>query len=417
MTGHAGARAALGRHEGCARVHQTNLHSDDPSSDTDSGAPSDLIGWAWAAGAVAPRPTMTTQAGNANSTSTFLTASGLRSSAGQADDSAHTTPMAASTASNTNERTDSTSLGISQLHPPAAASHCETVTVPREHENGGVQSGVLTQPAVAQGAPVVKVGTAAAAASALAVKIRNVYVAALPMDFTDADLSELLSQFGKLKSCRMFNEAGRVAEIGRAYGFALFEDAAAAEAAVAALDGKPFRNARLQCRLSRNGVVKRPSVDEQRPEVAANNKLGGRPTAVSATSNAPAHAPHNDCAGPRFVACPVVSATRPTSYVVHDPQLMAPNGCCYYPPSPLHNAMFAPHSGRLPAFAGHPWPTYNTLNCQPVPFQPPTPPQLQPMLMAPGVYYGVPSATLLPYSSPPVAAPAMAFMGRPFVAC
>jgi len=89
-------------------------------------------------------------------------------------------------------------------------------------------------------------------------RLRNVYVGALPLSFTDADLTALLSEFGKVKSCRMFNTGARVAEIGRAYGFALFEDSTSAERAVAALDGKPLGNARIQCQLSRNGVVKKP---------------------------------------------------------------------------------------------------------------------------------------------------------------
>lgn len=87
---------------------------------------------------------------------------------------------------------------------------------------------------------------------------RNVYIAALPLTFTVRDLRALLEPFGEVRSLRMFNSGERVAEIGRAYGFALFEDDACAEAAVAALNGARHGDARLQCMLSRNAVVKRP---------------------------------------------------------------------------------------------------------------------------------------------------------------
>jgi hypothetical protein len=90
------------------------------------------------------------------------------------------------------------------------------------------------------------------------VKTRNVYVAALPLDFTEQDLANLLKPYGNVKSCRMFSETDRVAEIGRAYGFALFEGAGSAEAAVEHLDGTPLGQSRIQVRLSRNGVVKKP---------------------------------------------------------------------------------------------------------------------------------------------------------------
>jgi hypothetical protein len=101
---------------------------------------------------------------------------------------------------------------------------------------------------------------------------RNVYVAALPINFSEADLTALLSEFGKVKSCRMFNSGARVNDIGRAYGFALFEEPGSAERAVAALDGKPLGNARIQCQLSRNGVVKKPKDVRERARITMANK-------------------------------------------------------------------------------------------------------------------------------------------------
>jgi hypothetical protein len=97
------------------------------------------------------------------------------------------------------------------------------------------------------------------------IRSRNVYVAALPMRFGDADLEALLCPYGSLVSRRMFCDTKNAEASGRSYGFALFDCADAAERAVNALTGRVIDGRTIQIRLSKNGVVKKARQFPQRP--------------------------------------------------------------------------------------------------------------------------------------------------------
>jgi RNA recognition motif-containing protein len=86
---------------------------------------------------------------------------------------------------------------------------------------------------------------------------RNVYIASLPLEFSDRQLYELASRFGNIASHRMFTDTKNVSQTGHAYGFVLFTTAAAAAAAVAGLSDLQVGDRRLQVRLSKNGIVKK----------------------------------------------------------------------------------------------------------------------------------------------------------------
>jgi len=150
-----------------------------------------------------------------------------------------------------------TALGSASAQALAAGEHPSSASLGRRDvADDHLPAAVTGQPG--DGADANALSTSQRKSPNAPIRSRNVYVAALPLSFTETDLTALLSEFGKVKSCRMFNTGARVAEIGRAYGFGLFEESGAAERAVAGLDGKPLGNGRLQCQLSRNGVVKKP---------------------------------------------------------------------------------------------------------------------------------------------------------------
>eukprot|EP00672_Neobodo_designis_P022603 CAMPEP_0174827772 /NCGR_PEP_ID=MMETSP1114-20130205/920_1 /TAXON_ID=312471 /ORGANISM="Neobodo designis, Strain CCAP 1951/1" /LENGTH=348 /DNA_ID=CAMNT_0016061449 /DNA_START=743 /DNA_END=1785 /DNA_ORIENTATION=+ len=169
-----------------------------------------------------------------------------------------------------------TALGSASAQALAAGEHPSSASLGRRDvADDHLPAAVTGQPG--DGADANALSTSQRKSPNAPIRSRNVYVAALPLSFTETDLTALLSEFGKVKSCRMFNTGARVAEIGRAYGFALFEDSTSAERAVAALDGKPLGNARIQCQLSRNGVVKKPKDVRERVRVTIAN--------IEATSN------------------------------------------------------------------------------------------------------------------------------------
>jgi len=181
------------------------------------------------------------------------------------------------------------------------------------------------------------------------IKTRNVYVGALPVTFTERDLASMLNEFGKLKSCRMFNTGTRVAEIGRAYGFALFEDATSAERAVEALNGKPLGTARIQCRLSRNGVLKKPkkqfreAATLKTPSPPAQGPLATHPPAAPSflSSGVPSQPPQS--AAPFGSAAPYpipVCAVVPPFAANAIPQ--APFGFPFHAAAPFGAAPFPP---------------------------------------------------------------------------
>jgi RNA recognition motif-containing protein len=179
------------------------------------------------------------------------------------------------------------------------------------------------------------------------VKIRNVYVAALPLNFSEADLINLLSPFGAVKSCRMFSETDRVAEIGRAYGFALFEHAGSAEAAVAKLDGTGLGLSRIQVRLSRNGVVKKPKDwrERERKTPGHNAETPIQAPHPTTMSIAPPPMPMTDISRNATIAAP----TQPypmyaaTPQYASTPQYAPPQHAVLPPPGYAYSASaFAP---------------------------------------------------------------------------
>jgi len=201
-----------------------------------------------------------------------------------------------------------TALGSASAQALAAGEHPSSASLGRRDvADDHLPAAVTGQPG--DGADANALSTSQRKSPNAPIRSRNVYVAALPLSFTETDLTALLSEFGKVKSCRMFNTGARVAEIGRAYGFGLFEESGAAERAVAGLDGKPLGNGRLQCQLSRNGVVKKP-----KKEPPANDNGAKEKEAV--TEQAPAQvvspAAHDHACGAAGGTTP---PTAPASYL------------------------------------------------------------------------------------------------------
>lgn len=86
----------------------------------------------------------------------------------------------------------------------------------------------------------------------MAVKL---YVGNLPYSTTDTDLSELFGQYGSVVSATVITDrdSGR----SKGFGFAEYEDAESAKAAIEALNGKEFGG--------RNLVVNEARPREERP--------------------------------------------------------------------------------------------------------------------------------------------------------
>lgn len=82
-------------------------------------------------------------------------------------------------------------------------------------------------------------------------QVRNVYVASLPAAFTDAELMALFSPFGKIVSCKMFNNDDRPSSQGRAYGFVMFEQPEGADRAIEGLMGAVVGSQRIQVRRAK----------------------------------------------------------------------------------------------------------------------------------------------------------------------
>jgi len=185
-----------------------------------------------------------------------------------------------------------TALGSASAQALAAGEHPSSASLGRRDvADDHLPAAVTGQPG--DGADANALSTSQRKSPNAPIRSRNVYVAALPLSFTETDLTALLSEFGKVKSCRMFNTGARVAEIGRAYGFGLFEESGAAERAVAGLDGKPLGNGRLQCQLSRNGVVKKPKTSPADARSVHPPAGQQRPqSALRHPPEAPSHAGH-----------------------------------------------------------------------------------------------------------------------------
>lgn len=73
--------------------------------------------------------------------------------------------------------------------------------------------------------------------------MKRIYVGNLPFSATESEISDLFSRYGKVQSVALINdrETGRP----RGFGFVEMEDADA-DAAIAALDGKPFSGRNLR---------------------------------------------------------------------------------------------------------------------------------------------------------------------------
>ncbi|KAG5510509.1 hypothetical protein JKF63_06806 [Porcisia hertigi] len=78
---------------------------------------------------------------------------------------------------------------------------------------------------------------------------RNVYIASLPEDYTEKDLLDLFSPFGRVISCTV--KYDKDTGLCKGYGFVLFEYEQDALNAVIALQGHTIRNTRVQVRLAR----------------------------------------------------------------------------------------------------------------------------------------------------------------------
>lgn len=76
----------------------------------------------------------------------------------------------------------------------------------------------------------------------------NVYVASLPLDFTDQQLFELFAPYGSINSARIMRAKGTRQSKG--YGFVLYKEARGAEMAIAALNGMALGGGHLQIRLA-----------------------------------------------------------------------------------------------------------------------------------------------------------------------
>jgi hypothetical protein len=80
---------------------------------------------------------------------------------------------------------------------------------------------------------------------------RNLYVAMLPITFTEPDVRGLLSPYGGVLSCRLINNSNSAQSIGYGYAFVLMDSARAADAAITGLTGFVLNGKVLQIRLSR----------------------------------------------------------------------------------------------------------------------------------------------------------------------
>jgi hypothetical protein len=82
---------------------------------------------------------------------------------------------------------------------------------------------------------------------------RNVYLASLPTNFNDYQLSQLCAPYGAIVSSKMFNNGsgGGSSNEGRAYGFVLYGEAAGAARAIEELAGRVVGTQRVQVRYAK----------------------------------------------------------------------------------------------------------------------------------------------------------------------
>ncbi|CAJ1017862.1 putative RNA recognition motif (RRM, RBD, or RNP domain) [Leishmania utingensis] len=78
---------------------------------------------------------------------------------------------------------------------------------------------------------------------------RNVYIASLPNDYSEKDLLDLFSPFGRVITCTV--KYDKKTGLCKGYGFVLFENEQDALNSVIALQGHTIRNTRIQVRLAR----------------------------------------------------------------------------------------------------------------------------------------------------------------------
>jgi RNA recognition motif-containing protein len=77
----------------------------------------------------------------------------------------------------------------------------------------------------------------------------NIFVGNLPYTTRDEDLRELFSQFGQVDSASVIMD--RATGRSRGFGFVEMPNRAEAEAAIAALNGKPYNNRTLNVNEAR----------------------------------------------------------------------------------------------------------------------------------------------------------------------
>jgi hypothetical protein len=198
-------------------------------------------------------------------------------------------------------------------------------------------------------------------------KTRNVYVAELPLEFTEQHLAEMMQQFGPVSKCRIFNSTRKVLHTGRAYGFCLFKEPKDAARAITGLDGLEIDGRSIQVRLSDNGIVKAPPPKPVKktpppPSSAKAPTLLRRPIpAPLRTLEAPhvvysAHEPVAlGRAPPQHHTLPIVSyapaGAAPPSYGAPPPFIAPPGG--YLPVAPPHSGYHPHHMPSAPTHHHH----------------------------------------------------------------
>jgi len=85
----------------------------------------------------------------------------------------------------------------------------------------------------------------------------NVFIYNLPLTFTDSDLAGLFSTFGVVLSAHV--QRDRTTGASKGFGFVSFQDPAAANGAIAALDGFVVGTRKLSVRLKKDGVIGGPT--------------------------------------------------------------------------------------------------------------------------------------------------------------
>lgn len=91
-------------------------------------------------------------------------------------------------------------------------------------------------------------------------ELSNVFIKFLPSEVNDAGLYSLFSQFGEIVSCKVMVDTQTGASLG--YGFCRFAQAESAMTAIQTMNGMPYRNKTLLCKLSNPTVNK----DNEQPQ-------------------------------------------------------------------------------------------------------------------------------------------------------